>query len=281
MALICHSGHDAIVGAIAAKWVGIFRSRPKIIRMRTYQPGVPSAFPYNYLFDKTYTPSQHLREKILHNKNIKAEKVGVLYPGINFKKLDNISGKLDQALLDWLEAHPGPIVSHGAMLRGEKGHAVVLRALPKIIQQFPDVRYVIAGEGGAKQELQHLVAQLELQEHVYFAGMIEPISALLKMTTLAVLPSLMEPLGMFQIESQYLAVPTLASDVDGIPETLIHQKTGLLVESGNSEKWANQIIWSLSHLPQMQEWVKQGNLFVSDKFSMESNTNQLIKIIQN
>ena len=279
-ALVCHSGHDAIIGAIAARIVGLFHNRPRIIRMRTYQPGIPSSFTYNYLFDKTYTPSEHLRKKILKNKKIQESKVGVLYPGIDFKKLDEAAGNLSRDLLEWVKNHPGRIICHGAMLRGEKGHATILHALPQVIQTIPDVRYVIAGEGGEKETLQEMVAKLNLHEHVYFAGMVSPIAALLKISDLAILPSLMEPLGMFQIESQYLGIPTLASDVDGIPETLIHEKTGLLVQAGNSDAWAHQIIWALTHLPQMQEWAKQGSVFVKNKFSKASNTQQLLKIMQ-
>jgi glycosyltransferase involved in cell wall biosynthesis len=279
IALICHSGHDAIVGAIAARVIGLFQARPQIIRMRTYQPGLPSSFTYNYLFDKTYTPSEHLREKLLKNKNIQPLKVDVLYPGINFAKLDEASGTLSRNLLDWLKDHPGPIISHGAMLRGEKGHATILKALPQIIQKFPDVRYVIAGEGGAKAELQDLVVELGIQENVYFAGMVQPISALLKISNLAVLPSLMEPLGMFQIESQYLEIPTLASEIDGIPETLIDKQTGLLVPPGDPNAWASQIIWTLNHLDDMRAWAKNGKTFVKEKFSMGKNTQRLIQII--
>ncbi|QWD80063.1 glycosyltransferase family 4 protein [Polynucleobacter sp. MWH-Spelu-300-X4] len=279
-ALICHSGHDAVIAAIAAKLIGLFQVRPQVIRMRTYQPGMPSSFPYNWLFDKTYTPSEHLREKILKNKKINQSKIGVLYPGINFQKLDEATGRLNPDLLIWLDEHPGPIISHGAMLRGEKGHATILQALPKILQKFPEVRYVIAGEGGAKEELQSLVEKLHLHEHVYFAGMVQPISALLKISTLAILPSLMEPLGMFQIESQYLGIPTIASRVDGVPETLIHEQTGLLVEANNSNEWARQIIWALGHLPQMQAWAKEGHLFVINKFSMVRNTQELVKILE-
>ncbi len=278
-ALICHSGHDAVVGAIAARIVGLFYARPRIIRMRTYQPCIPSSFTYNYLFDQTYTPSEYLRKKILNNKKIKSSKVGVLYPGINFKILDETYGELSQGLMDWFKNQSGPIISHGAMLRGEKGHAVIINALPQVIERFPDLRYVIAGEGSIKQELLSLVRKLGLDEHVYFAGMVQPIATLLRITDLAILPSLMEPLGMFQIESQYLGIPTLASDVDGIPETLINEKTGLLVQAGNSDAWARQIIWALTHLPQMQEWAKQGSLFVKNKFSMTANTQHLLKII--
>lgn len=277
--LICHSGHDAVIGAIAAKCLGLFQARPHVVRMRTYQSGIPSSLTYNYLFDNTYTPSEHLREKVLKNKNIQPSKVGVLYPGIDFEKLNEAPGTLGQDLLDWLNTHPGPIISHGAMLRGEKGHATILKALPQIIQEFPDVRYVIAGEGGSKAELQCLVAELGIQKNVYFAGMVQPISALLKISTLAVLPSLMEPLGMFQIESQYLEVPTLASEIDGIPETLIDGQTGLLVPPGDVNAWAFQIIWALNHLDDMKALAKNGKNFVREKFSMDKNTQSLIQVI--
>ncbi len=278
-ALICHSGHDAIVGALASRLMGMFGIRPKVIRMRTYQSGIPSSFAYNYLFDKTYTPSEHLRKKILANKNIQADRIGVLYPGIDFSKLDAVSIHLPDHLSRWLSDHSGPIVCHGAMLRGEKGHAVILKALPEVIQHVPDIRYVIAGEGPEESNLKRLVNDLNLQNHVYFAGMVSPIAPLLKRSTLAILPSLMEPLGMFQIESQYLEIPTIASDIDGIPETLIHQETGLLVAAGDVSSWAQNIIWALTNIEVMKSRAKSGKTYASDKFSKSKNTKELVDII--
>jgi glycosyltransferase involved in cell wall biosynthesis len=277
--LICHSGHDAIVGSLTARLIGFFGVKPKVIRMRTYQPGIPSSFAYNYLFDKTYTPSKHLREKILANKNIQDDRIGVLYPGIDFSKLDTVSSDLPDHLSQWLSDRPGPIICHGAMLRGEKGHTVILRALPEVIQHVPDILYVIAGEGPEESNLKRLVAELNLEDHVYFSGMVSPIAPLLKISALAILPSLMEPLGMFQIESQYLEVPTIASDVDGIPETLIHQETGLLVAAGDVSAWAQNIIWALANKEVMKSWAKAGKIYVGDKFSMANNTKELVNII--
>ncbi len=279
VALICHSGHDAIVGSLAAKLMGLFGIGHKVIRMRTYQPGIPSTFAYNYLFDRTFTPSEHLRKKILVNKNIRDNRIEVLYPGIDFSKLDVVCSHLPDHLSQWLSTHPGPIVCHGAMLRAEKGHAVILKALPEVIQHVSDIRYVIAGEGPEENNLKRLVDELNLQNHVYFAGMVSPIAPLLKRSALAVLPSLIEPLGMFQIESQYLEVPTVASDIDGIPETLIHQETGLLVAAGDVGAWAQNVIWALANKEVMKSWAKAGKIYVLDKFSMANNTKELVNII--
>jgi glycosyltransferase involved in cell wall biosynthesis len=277
--LICHSGHDAIIGSLAARLAKPWSSRPKVIRMRTYQPGLPSSFSYNYLFDKTYTPSDHLRKKILSNQKIKSDRIDVLYPGIDFSKLDSADSPLPDDLSDWLRDHPGSIICHGAMLRGEKGHEIILRALPQVIKHAPDLRYVIAGEGPEKEHLTKLVQELDLKNHVYFAGMVSPIAPLLKISTLAVLPSLMEPLGMFQIESQYLEIPTIASNVDGIPETLIHEQTGLLVAPGDVNAWAQNMIWALANLDVIRSWAKVGKDYVVKKFSTASNTKELVRII--
>ncbi len=277
--LICHSGHDAIIGSLAAKLVGLWSCRSKVIRMRTYQPGMPSSFPYNCLFDKTYTPSEHLRKKMLSNQEIKSDRIDVLYPGIDFSKLDDINSPLPDDLSDWLKDHPGLIVCHGAMLRGEKGHEIILKALPQVIKHAPNLRYVIAGEGPEKEHLTKLVQELDLENHVYFAGMVSPIAPLLKISTLAVLPSLMEPLGLFQIESQYLEIPTIASDVDGIPETLIHEQTGLLVAPGDVNVWAQNMIWALANLELMRSWAKNGKDYIVKKFSMANNTKKLVRII--
>lgn len=277
--LICHSGHDAIIGSLAAKLVGLWSYKLQVIRMRTYQPSMPSSFPYNYLFDKTYTPSEHLRKKILSNQKIKSNCINVLYPGIDFSKLDDADSTLPDDLSDWLRDHPGSIVCHGAMLRAEKGHEIILRALPQVIKHAPNLRYVIAGEGPEKEYLTKLVQGLNLENHVYFAGMVSPIAPLLKISTLAILPSLIEPLGMFQIESQYLEIPTIASNVDGIPETLIHEQTGLLVAPGDVNAWAQNMIWALANIDVIRSWAKVGKNYVVKKFSMANNTKDLVRII--
>lgn len=279
-AMVVHSGHDALIGSFAAKCAFLLGIRTRVIRMRTYQPAdkIPSSFIYNYLFSNTYTPSEFLRSVLLKNSKINPNKISVLYPGVDFDALTS-EATLPNHLLRWLATHPGPIISQGAMLRGEKGHIIILNALPELLKLFPNIRYVVAGEGPELNNLCKLVRELKLEDHVYFAGLIQPISPLLKISTLALMPSLREPLGMFQIEAQFLGVPTIASNVDGIPETLVHQKTGLLVEPGNVEEWINHIAWALQNLDEMKIWASLGSIYVKEKFSVESNTQQLLKIL--
>ena len=280
-AMICHGSHDALICALVSKlagWLG-GQSVP-VLRIKTFQYGYPLSFAYNYLFSKTITPSQFLREKFLVNKSIDSQKIQVLYPGIDFSGLDNGVDVLPPHVQNWLNDHPGPVISHGAILRGEKGHSIILKALVQVKKSFPNVRYLIAGEGQDKPLLEAEIAVLGLDDSVLLTGILKKIAPLLRKSDLAVLPSLVEPLGMFQIEAQYLEVPTIASRVGGIPETMLDQQTGLMVEPGNVEQWANAIILMLSNPEPAKQMAKAGKKMVVEKFSLNANTNSLIDLLE-
>lgn len=258
-----------------------YSQQTAIFRIKTFQHGYPLSFSYNQLFTATLTPSTYLRSKFLVNPAIDSRKIKVLYPGIDFSRLSKSDTQLPVHLQEWLAGHPGPVIAHGAILRGEKGHSILLQALFEVKKTHPNVRYVIAGEGQERDFINRKVVELGLQENVFLSGILENIASLLNASDIAVLPSLLEPLGMFQIEAQYLGVPTIVSNAGGIPETIIHQKTGLMVEAGNILQWADAIIWTLDHPDEAKQMAKAGSEFVMAKFSLESNTTQLIELIQN
>lgn len=279
-ALIVHSGHDAIIGALAAHSLG--GKRPTIVRMRTYYTSKPGAFPYNYLFDHTFACSAYLRDQILSNGKINPSRVSVLYPGIDFSKLEisTDNSGIPEHVAEWLNSHPGPVMLHGAMLRPEKGHLSILNAMPLILEKYPDLRYVIAGEGGQHKILEDKIAALGLHANVLLAGMINPIAPILHRSNMAILPSLAEPFGMFQIEAINLGIPTIASRVGGIPESMRHQTDGLLVEPGDSRAWAEAIIWALDNPAIMREWSSTGRTENRVRFSVENNTDHLVSFIE-
>ncbi|MBP9714463.1 MAG: glycosyltransferase family 4 protein [Sterolibacterium sp.] len=273
--IISHSGHDANNAALAARLT--LRPRPRLVRSRTYLPGRPSAWSYNTLTDLTLTPSEEIRSQLLANPLIRIERVRVLYPGIDIARLvQEATLPLPAALTAWLEAHPGPLLVHAAMLRHEKGHAVMLAALAQLKREFPTVRYVIAGEGELRGALEARVCEHGLQEHVLFAGLVPHIAALYRRADLVVMPSLVEPLGMSQSEALALGVPVVASHVGGIPETLTDNRTGLLVAPGNVDDWVISLRRALKQPETMQRMALAGREVVHARFSLEANTEQLL-----
>jgi glycosyltransferase involved in cell wall biosynthesis len=75
-------------------------------------------------------------------------------------------------------------------------------------------------------------------------------------------------------------VPTIASSVGGIPETILDRETGLMVEPGNVRAWADAICWVLQNPIEAKQLAERGSTFVTNKFSIERNTTELIQLIE-
>ncbi|OQS30655.1 glycosyltransferase family 4 protein [Chromobacterium violaceum] len=273
---ICHSGHDSNNLALAARLVG---KRPFLLRSRTYQPGSPSAWSYNRMVDATMLPSHYLKDCLLSNPAIRGERLRVIYPGIDFDALDRaVDLPLPKQVEAWLAAGQGPVITHAAMLRGEKGHMILLAALHALRERWPTARYLIAGEGGERERIAAEVARLGMQSRVLLAGMVSPVASLLARSDLLVMPSSYEPLGMSQIEALGLGIPVIASRAGGIPETVLDGRTGVLVTPGDVDAWARALDHALSEPQRMRGLARAGRLDVRARFAPERNLKSIFEL---
>jgi glycosyltransferase involved in cell wall biosynthesis len=276
-ALICHSGHDTNVCALAARLV---RNRPVILRSRTYQPGVPGSFSYNHLTDLTMVPSDALRRQILVNPHIIQEHIHVVYPGVAFEAIEAAAtATLPPQLESWLNSHTGPLLVQVAMLRAEKGHLFMLEVINSLRVRYPGIRCVMAGEGEMYSSVESRIRQLDLTEHVYLAGMVNLVAPLVRRAEALVLPSTMEPLGMVQIEALALEVAVVANRIDGIPETIEDGVTGWLVQAGDIFAWQNALTEALDNPQIARQRARAGRLAVMAQFAINKNTDQILALI--
>jgi glycosyltransferase involved in cell wall biosynthesis len=109
------------------------------------------------------------------------------------------------------------------------------------------------------------------------AGLITPLAALISRAQLLVMPSSYEPLGMAQIEALAIEVPVIASRTGGIPETIDHAITGLLVEPNSVDAWADALNQALSDLPKMGAMARVGREKVRTRFSIDNNLQQILR----
>lgn len=274
--IICHSGHDANNAALAAR---LLRPRPFVLRSRTYLAGRVKPMPYNVLADATMVPSHYLRNALLANPAIRPERIHVVYPGIDFAGIDSRSQQpLPEHVARWLAAGTGPLLLHVAMLRGEKGHLLMLEVLSRLLPRWPQLRYLIAGEGEARAVIEARIAALQLERQVLLAGSVLPASCLYRHADLLVMPSSYEPLGMSQIEALALGVPVVASDTGGIPETIHHGDTGLLVAPEDVDAWVAAIDQALSAPERMRAMAAAGARDVRSRFSVAHNLQQILAL---
>ncbi len=108
-----------------------------------------------------------------------------------------------------------------------KGVDVTIRALPSIVQSYPDVKYLVIGRGDDQPRLTQLAQDLGVGDRVIFAGFV-PTEDLVEHYRLAdayVMPS-QEGFGIVYLEAMACGIPVLAGDADGSADPLQDGKLG-------------------------------------------------------
>ncbi|MBX3277692.1 MAG: glycosyltransferase family 4 protein [Acidobacteria bacterium] len=127
-----------------------------------------------------------------------------------------------------------------------KGIDVFLRALARVRDAGAAFHACLLSGGPLFDSHRRLASELGLDDFVTFTGWIEDPHPYLRRADLFVLPSTQEGSGSLAlIEALHAGLAVVASDVDGIPEDVTHEESGLLVKPGDVEGFANIIIRAL------------------------------------
>ena len=126
----------------------------------------------------------------------------------------------------------------------EKGVQTLLQAVPGILREVPEAKFILAGKGPYEEELKRMSREMGLEHKVQFIGYIEDTvrNALYNYAELAVFPSLYEPFGIVALEGMATKTPVVVSDTGGLREIVKHEKNGLLFPPGDGNALARQII---------------------------------------
>lgn len=142
------------------------------------------------------------------------------------------------------------IVLHVARLVEKKGTTFLLKALFEAKKTIPDIKLIIIGEGPLRQALVDEVNLLNLNDNVEFLG-VQPNSVVkewLNKASVMCVPSVIasngdaEGLGIVNLEAAAMGVPVIAFNSGGIPEAVLNNKTGYLVEEKNYLELSKKMI---------------------------------------
>jgi glycosyltransferase involved in cell wall biosynthesis len=119
----------------------------------------------------------------------------------------------------------GPIVGTIGRLDTQKGHDVLIRALP----QLPDVTAVVVGDGPERDGLTNLAGELGVSDRVVLTGWREDARDLLTSFDVFALPSRFEGFPLVLLEAMLASLPVVAADVGSVSEAVVDGETGVLV----------------------------------------------------
>jgi len=276
-----------ILGTVAAKILGI----PSVSTVHTLDafPEKKSAWGRMklrwFLLGKycncVIAVSEKTRLHYLQSGRLHQDKVITLYNGVDISRFKNTDAsqiaKTKQALRLPLDSK---VIITVAVLREPKGIQFMIEALPAILEQFPDVHYLIVGDGEYGAALSDLATVLDIKNHVTFAGHRTDIPDLLACCDIFVLPTLKDALPTVLIEALAAERPIVASDVGGVPEIIENGVNGLLVAPGDPSKLADACLQLLKDNELISQIVLAGSKTVRQRFNIDSQIEQLSEMYE-
>jgi len=276
-------GMGTFIAPLAGKIAGI----PVIIRTsanlldglypRIFRP-VDSFF--LKFIQKIIFPAKYLKNEYIKNFNIDKDKISIIYNGVN------VSSYSLKYQTNYIKQELGikgksKIIGIIANLIPVKSHEVLIKAMPSVIEKFPDTILLIIGEGPRKSYLSTLVSELNLDNKVMFLGYRSDIAPLISIFDIGVLCSESEINPVALLEMMASGVPVIASRAGGIPEIVKHDKNGLLFSEGQWDELSQCIIRLLVNKKEAQLLGKAAQKYVRDYFSLQGMIDNYENLIIN
>jgi phosphatidylinositol alpha-1,6-mannosyltransferase len=221
--------------------------------------------------------SRNTKDILGQGWGLSMERVRVLNPGADTEYfVPAPRDPAQRARLGWGER---PVVLTVGRLQKRKGHDMMIRALADVRRSYPDVLYVIVGDGEERAALGNLVESEELGGHVQFLGQLadDALRTCYQQCDLFVLANRqvgqdIEGFGMVLVEAQACGKPVIAGASGGTAETMLAPQTGLLVPAETPGPLARAVIELLGDAPRRAAMGQAARPWAVERFDWNALT---------
>ncbi|PJF27800.1 MAG: hypothetical protein CUN53_02685 [Phototrophicales bacterium] len=161
-----------------------------------------------------------------------------------------------------------PILITLAALELRKGIQFVIRALPMLVEQFPDLQYWVLGEGRDRAAIEAEIAALDLGRHVRLFGAQDRVERFLNAADVSVLLAWGEAFGLTLIESMACGLPVVAADRSPFTD-IVQPDYGALVDPENPDAVAAALLRLLSDPTLRPDYGKAGRTAVEARYTWD------------
>jgi glycogen(starch) synthase len=204
--------------------------------------------------DKVVAVSEYTRQMVITKHGIDPSKVEVVHNGCDAEEVVEL-----EPTLQALRAQGKKIVLYHGRISIQKGVDYFVQAARRVVDEDPDVVFVISGWGDMATQVIEQVGAMRLSEHVLFAGATweQERDRLYQSVDLFVMPSVSEPFGLVPLEALQHGTPSIISKQSGVAEVLTH---ALKVDFWDVDEMSNQILSALRYPVMGEQIVKEGKL---------------------
>jgi glycosyltransferase involved in cell wall biosynthesis len=251
-------------------WLPRGERRPKYIVTRRMDYPEPKNCYTRYLYNRRVDGVVAISRSVLNcllAAGVDPGSIRLIYSGIDPLPFSGL-------LSDDQRANDPAVIAMLAVLEERKGHRFLLDAARVLKDRGRRIRYVFAGDGSHKAQLQRTVQTLRLEEDVSFVGFVRDVPKLVSSIDVLVLPSLYEGLGVAALEGMAAAKPVVATRVGGLVESIVDGETGFLVPPQDGVALADAIEKLVADPSMARAMGRKGAARVLSNFTIEQMASQ-------
>ena len=195
-------------------------------------------------------------------------RIAVIHPGICVSDYDTAAERRNETRNLWGWPEETVVLAMVARKEPRKNHATVLQSLAELRREGVPLACVIGSDGAERQRLQEMTKELEIAPWVLFTGRVTDKEKrdIFGAADIHIMPSIqvgpmIEGFGIVFLEAAAAGIPSIAGNVGGQGEAVLHGKTGLVVD-GTSVKQVKEAIRQLAGNPDLRRRMgKEGRLW--------------------
>ncbi len=283
-----HSSKAGVLGRIAARRAGVPIILHTIHGMsfnRTQRPWIRRAYRdlerYCARFtDRIITVADAMIDQSVDAGVAPREKFTTIYSGMEVDRFDPAG--YDRAAVRARYGIPESAVVVAAVARmfTNKGYEQLIPAMPKIVVAAPEVHFLWIGDGPHREGYLREVARLGLQDRVHLTGLVPPeqVAECLSAADLLAHASQWEGLPRVVVQALLLEKPAVAFDVDGTPEVVITDETGVLVPLNDIDALAAGVATLAVDEPLRRRLGSQGRRLCLERFDWRTMVTRIEEV---
>lgn len=201
--------------------------------------------------------------------------------------LPNLPGILDTTEVDEkFELKGKRVILTAARLVRRKGHTQVIRVLSELRERYPNLVYVMTGDGEYRRELEALAERYGVADRVRITGYVsqEELQQLYSRAEVYISPSLeeegdVEGFGIAFVEASAYGKPVIAGRSGGVTDAVAHERTGFLVDPNDVGEIKRMLVALLDEKALRERLAHAARTWALTKFGLKSQSEKLKEVI--
>lgn len=230
--------------------------------------------------DRVIGVGQAVRQALIDNEAIPADRVGVIYNGVDLAAVANEADNRPVVRRELGLSDKHLLILQVARLDYLKDHATAIQTMRHVLPRCPDARLVLVGEGSERASIEALVHQHGLASQVMFLGLRRDVARLLSAADVFLLTSISEGIPLTIIEAMAAGLPVVSTRVGGIPEMFDDGQVGFFAAPGDAASLADKIIRLASDPKLRQTMGEHGREHCWHRFSEQQMHAQYERLYQ-